>query len=380
MKAVIDFIKECCKRLSSVYSPEEALAIARRALEDIYGISRTRQMTYPDEDIPTASEKVLASKHSSPAGQGLGTQGVRVSQGAHKTDNGTLNPSDVIERLASGEPIQYIAGFEYFCGEKFNVGPGVLIPRPETEELVNLIAEDVKRDFLSGDASVPNLRTPASKTPVKCVRCPGFTDTGITSGKAGNFSPEAHRSFKIFDVCTGSGCIAWSLHKILSPRFSSRTLETYGCDISDTALQYAKGQRITLDRCWPMFLHYDVLQSVLPPSNGFSVLKSFIGKLDVIVSNPPYIAEGEKSQMHKNVLDFEPGQALFVSDEDPLLFYRKIAEMARELLYPGGKLYFEINPLFAENLKQMLKEKGFCNICIISDLTGRLRFARAEHK
>ncbi|MBQ2482617.1 MAG: hypothetical protein II511_02740, partial [Bacteroidales bacterium] len=110
MKAVIDFIKECCKRLSSVYSPEEALAIARRALEDIYGISRTRQMTYPDEDIPTASEKVLASKHSSPAGQGLGTQGVRVSQGAHKTDNGTLNPSDVIERLASGEPIQYIAG------------------------------------------------------------------------------------------------------------------------------------------------------------------------------------------------------------------------------------------------------------------------------
>lgn len=125
-----------------------------------------------------------------------------------------------------------------------------------------------------------------------------------------------------------------------------------------------------------MFLHYDVLQDVMSPSNGFSVLKSFIGKLDVIVSNPPYISEKEKSRMHRNVLDFEPGQALFVSDEDPLLFYRKIAEMARELLYPGGKLYFEINPLFAEELEQMLKDKNFQNISIMEDLSGRRRFAK----
>lgn len=330
MKAVIDFIKECCKRLSSVYSPEEALAIARRALEDIYGISRTRQLTYPDEDIPAASEKVLSSKNSSPAGQGLGTQGVRVSQGAHKTDNGTLNPSDVIERLASGEPIQYIAGFEYFCGEKFKVGPGVLIPRPETEELVTLILSDLK-----------DLKNTQNKPKVA--------------------------PFKIFDICTGSGCIAWTLHKRL---FETITLETYGCDISDTALQYAKSQKLLYSSRWPMFFKYDVL------NGDFLALKSFIGKLDVIVSNPPYIAEKEKEQMHKNVLDFEPEEALFVSDEDPLLFYRKIAEMARELLYPGGKLYFEINPLFAEELEQMLKDKNFQNISIMEDLSGRRRFAK----
>lgn len=304
MKAVIDFIKECCKRLSSVYSPEEALAIARRALEDIYGISRTRQLTYPDEEIcPNAS----------------------VSSRGRCTD-----PADIISRLESGEPIQYIAGFEYFCGEKFKVGPGVLIPRPETEELVTLILSDLK-----------DLKNTQNKPKVA--------------------------PFKIFDICTGSGCIAWTLHKRL---FETITLETYGCDISDTALQYAKSQKLLYSSRWPMFFKYDVL------NGDFLVLKSFIGKLDVIVSNPPYIAEKEKSLMHKNVLDFEPEEALFVSDEDPLLFYRKIADMARELLYPGGKLYFEINPLFAEELEQMLKDKNFQNISIMEDLSGRRRFAK----
>ncbi len=304
MKAVIDFIKECCKRLSSVYSPEEALAIARRALEDIYGISRTRQLTYPDEEIcPNAS----------------------VSSRGRCTD-----PADIISRLESGEPIQYIAGFEYFCGEKFKVGPGVLIPRPETEELVTLILSDLK-----------DLKNTQNKPKVA--------------------------PFKIFDICTGSGCIAWTLHKRL---FETITLETYGCDISDTALQYAKSQKLLYSSRWPMFFKYDVL------NGDFLVLKSFIGKLDVIVSNPPYIAEKEKSLMHKNVLDFEPEEALFVSDEDPLLFYRKIADMARELLYPGGKLYFEINPLFAEELEQMLKDKNFRNISIMEDLSGRRRFAK----
>ena len=120
-----------------------------------------------------------------------------------------------------------------------------------------------------------------------------------------------------------------------------------------------------------MFFKYDVL------NGDFLALKSFIGKLDVIVSNPPYIAEKEKALMHKNVLDFEPEEALFVSDEDPLLFYRKIAEMAQELLYPGGKLYFEINPLFAEDLRAMLQEKNFSDIQISKDLAGRQRFLSA---
>ena len=325
------FIEECKKRLSPLYPAGEISSLAVRALEDIFNISRTKQITYPDTEIGDASS--------------------------------------VISRLESGEPVQYIAGFEYFCGEKFKVGPGVLIPRPETEELVNLIAEAFERDFLPGDAGVPKYGGPESKYRGKRCQCPENQETGITFN-----SPQP---FKIFDVCTGSGCIAWSLHKLLQDAVAKRnteiSLESYGCDISETALKYAKSQRFLYGRRWPMFFRYDVL------NGDFPALKSFIGKLDIIVSNPPYIAEKEKALMHKNVLDFEPEEALFVSDEAPLLFYRKIAEMAKELLYPGGKLYFEINPLFAEDLEQMLKEKGFCNVLLVKDIRGRIRFASASY-
>lgn len=290
---VREFIDDCKRRLLPLYGKEEAASLASRALEDIFNISRTRQITYPETEIE--------------------------------------NPETVISRLESGEPIQYIAGFEYFCGEKFNVGPGVLIPRPETEELVTLILSDLK-----------DLKNTQNKPKVA--------------------------PFKIFDICTGSGCIAWTLHKRLSETI---TLETYGCDISDTALQYARSQKLLYSCRWPLFLKYDVLNGDL------NMLKSFIGKLDVIVSNPPYIAEKEKEQMHKNVLDFEPKAALFVPDSNPILFYDKIAEMARELLSPGGLLYFEINPLFADEIEQMLKEKNFQNISILEDLSGRRRFAKA---
>ena len=356
----INFINECRQRLSSIYSPEEATAIARRALEDIYSISRTRQLTYPDEEIsPAGSFQKESSFNISSADKPC----VAVSLKSKCAD-----PEKVIYRLEKGEPVQYIAGFEYFCGEKFKIGPGVLIPRPETEELVHLIAEDYERDFLQGDAGVPENRRPESKYRGKRCRCPEKQETGITFS-----SPQP---FKIFDVCTGSGCIAWSLHKILQDAVAKRnteiSLESYGCDISETALKYAKSQRYLYGRRWPMFFRYDVL------NGDFPALKSFIGKLDIIVSNPPYIAEKEKALMHKNVLDFEPEEALFVSDEDPLLFYRKISEMAQELLYPGGRLYFEINPLFAEELEQILKEKDFCNIRFISDLTSRIRFVSAN--
>lgn len=288
-----EFIDDCKKRLLPLYGKEEAASLASRALEDIFNISRTKQITYPETEI----------------GDG----------------------KNVIDRLESGEPIQYISGFEYFCNEKFKVGLGVLIPRPETEELVTLILSDLK-----------NLKITQNKPKVA--------------------------PFKIFDICTGSGCIAWTLHKKLSETI---TLETYGCDISDTALQYAKSQKLLYSSRWPMFFKYDVL------NGDFPALKSFIGKLDVIVSNPPYIAEKEKELMHKNVLDFEPKEALFVPDSNPILFYEKIAEMAKELLAPGGLLYFEINPLFADEIEQMLKKKNFQNVSILEDLSGRNRFARA---
>ena len=290
-----EFIDDCKRRLLPLYGKEEAASLASRALEDIFNISRTKQITYPETEIGDSN--------------------------------------NVIDRLASGEPIQYISGFEYFCGEKFKVGPGVLIPRPETEELVTLIISDLK-----------DLKNTQNKPKVA--------------------------PFKIFDICTGTGCIAWTLHKRLSDAI---TLETYGCDISDTALQYAKNQKLLYSSRWPMFLNYDVLNGDL------NMLKSFIGKLDVIVSNPPYIAEKEKEQMHKNVLDFEPKEALFVPDDNPILFYEKIAEMAKELLTPEGLLYFEINPLFADKIQQMLNDKNFQNISILEDLSGRRRFAKAVY-
>ena len=329
------FIEECKKRLSPLYPAGEISSLAARALEDIFSISRTHQLTYPEEEICLS------------------------------------DPEEVISRLESGEPIQYIAGFEYFCGDKFKVGPGVLIPRPETEELVNLIVEDFKKDFLPGDAGVPKSRTLESKYRGKRCLCPENHETGITFSSL--------QPFKIFDICTGSGCIAWSLHKLLENIVANNNiaLETYGCDISETALEYVQNQRFRHGRRWPMFFRYDVLQDI--SRQGFAALRSFIGKLDIIVSNPPYIAEKEKSLMHKNVLDFEPEQALFVSDEDPLLFYRKIAEMAKELLYPGGKLYFEINPLFAEELKSMLQKMGLCNVLLVKDISGKFRFASASY-
>lgn len=293
----------------------------------------------------------------------------------------SADPEEVISRLEKGEPVQYIAGFEYFCGEKFKVGPGVLIPRPETEELVNLIAKDFKRDYLSRAPGLSRMLRPGAKTPIKCSQPLPKQEARSIHG-----SPQP---FKIFDICTGSGCIAWSLHKLLQDAAENNNiaLETYGCDISETALEYAQNQRFRHGRRWPMFFRYDVLQKTKEhqesdvleddSSCGFAALKSFIGRLDIIVSNPPYIAEKEKELMHRNVLDFEPEQALFVRDEDPLLFYRKIAEMAQELLYPGGKLYFEINPLFAEGLKALLLENNFRDIRTSKDITGRNRFISA---
>lgn len=335
---VREFKDECKRRLSPLYQIGEISSLASRALEDIYGISHTRQLTYPEEEIsPTGSFQKDSSSNISSADKPCVAVSLKSKCAA---------PEEVISRLENGEPVQYIAGFEYFCGEKFKVGPGVLIPRPETEELVNLIAEETTSSWKE------NQQARSSASP-----------------------------FKIFDVCTGSGCIAWSLHKLLSGHSSNkesedcdslcRSLESYGCDISETALKYAKNQRYLYGHRWPMFFRYDVL------NGDFTALKSFIGKLDIIVSNPPYIAEKEKALMHKNVLDFEPAEALFVSDGDPLLFYRKIAGMAQELLYPGGKLYFEINPLFAEELKALLQQKNYRGICVTKDIAGRNRFISA---
>ncbi|MBP5229156.1 MAG: peptide chain release factor N(5)-glutamine methyltransferase [Bacteroidales bacterium] len=302
-----EFKDRCRERLSSLYSLEEINSLSQRVLEDIYSIPRYRQVTSPNDSL-----------------EALQTPGEQ---------NALLSPEGVIERLAQGEPVQYIAGFEYFCGEKFNVGSGVLIPRPETEELVNKIVAEAK---YHSDLNAPN-------------------------------APD--KKLVVLDLCTGSGCIAWSLWKGLP------NAKIFGCDISDAVLQYARNQHITRtdQEDKPVFFKQDIL------SNEYAEeLQNLKGKVDILVSNPPYIAESEKKLMHKNVLEFEPSTALFVTDDNPLLFYKRISELGRELLSPFGKIYLEINPLFASELKQHFEQTGYSQVHLLQDITGKQRFAVAR--
>ena len=259
-----------------------------------------------------------------------------------------------VKRLAAGEPLQYVLGYEWFCGHRFNVAPGVLIPRPETEELVREaigIAEQVQ--VMAQEASV--------------------------SG--------GQRSLSILDICTGSGCIAWSLAAAIPHA------EVWGCDISQTALQIAGSQNIFNPDGTPAqarFFECDILspqaeQMILSQcadtcTNGNSCSTSDVvasdsgcGVLDLIVSNPPYVCDSEKLQMRPNVLEHEPHLALFVPDEDPLMFYRAIAQLSGRLLKPGGALMFEINERFGQETKKILQDLGFGNCRVVQDIFGKDR-------
>jgi len=216
-----------------------------------------------------------------------------------------------LERLKRGEPLQYVIGYTPFCGLKFLVDGTVLIPRPETAELVEWVAQD------------------------------------------------ASAQGSLLDIGTGSGCIAISLaHRLLG-------WNVQGWDISDGALEKAR-ENNRLNGTDVEFRKVDILSASITDC-----------KFDVIASNPPYVLESEKSGMEKTVLDFEPHTALFVSDSDPLLFYRAIAEFGHRALNQGGKLYFEINPLKAETLKEMLQDEGYRDIELRKDIFGKQRMIKA---
>ena len=215
-------------------------------------------------------------------------------------------------RLQKGEPVQYVEGEAVFCGLTFKVGEGVLIPRPETAELVDWVINDFQ-----GAA-------PA-----------------------------------ILDVGTGSGCIAVALaHSLPSASVSA-------VDVSDTALSLA-AQNVVANG---VEVRLDKLNVLEEEPDGF---------FNVIVSNPPYICESERSNMHHNVLDFEPALALFVPDNDPLLFYRRIAVQALRHLHGGGRLYFEINERFGAETVQLLTDLGFSDVSLRPDFFGKDRMVRAS--
>lgn len=226
---------------------------------------------------------------------------------------------DAASRISAGEPVQYIIGHTPFMGLSLHVNQHVLIPRPETEELVDLIIQDLKLS----NSSEP----------------------------------------KLIDIGTGSGCIPIAIKKYVNQA------QVYALDVSVEALAVAK-QNAADNQCPVHFMLADILE--------WDIIFAEEVKFDVIVSNPPYITNSEQKGMHPNVLQFEPHLALFVEDQAPLLFYETVAAFALAHLEKGGKLYFEINRNFGQEVKDLLTKKGFKNILLKQDIHGADRMVRAS--
>lgn len=224
---------------------------------------------------------------------------------------------NIVQRLAKHEPIQYIFGKTDFYGFEFQVTPSVLIPRPETEELVEMIVHE-------------------------------YDD----------------KSIEILDIGTGSGCIAITLKKLL------KKADVSAIDVSPEALKIA--ERNAMNNRVSIFFYE---RNILDPHRAADSLED---EFDVIVSNPPYVMEKEKTEMEKNVLDYEPSLALFVPDNDPLIFYRNIARFAEQKLKKRGYLYLEINSKLGNEVVEMLRRLEFKNVELIQDLSGNDRFVKAQ--
>jgi release factor glutamine methyltransferase len=254
----------------------------------------------------------------------------------------------LLEQLKQEIPIQYLLGKTNFCGLDFDVNPDVLIPRPETEELVDWIIKSRKSEVGSGKWSLDKL--------------------GMTVGS---------QKIKILDIGTGSGCIAISLAKSLE------NATVFAIDISEKALATAQ-KNAEINKVEVNFIHVNILNindlEQLPTSHCHPELVEgpLPTQFDIIVSNPPYVRELEKIEIKKNVLDFEPHLALFVSDNDALIFYKKIAELAQKSLNPNGKLFFEINQYLGQEMMDLLRKMNFKNIELRKDIYGNVRMIKAE--
>lgn len=273
MQKVRQIWEETAKQLEKVYDQREAQTIAYYLLEDMFQVKKASILANEAQHI---DEQELAL---------------------------------LVERLQHHEPIQYVTGRADFYGRRFTVKPGVLIPRPETEELVHAIVQN----------------NPKGKP-------------------------------KILEVGVGSGCLAITL-----------ALETQGTivgtDVSPEALaiakQNARDHQVTIS-----FFEHDVLTSDLPEH-----------ALDVLVSNPPYIPLDDQKEMSRNVLGYEPSIALFVPDDDPMVFYRRISELGLQSLKEGGEIYFEIHERLGEQVCQTLVQQGYKDVKIIKDMQGKDRVA-----
>ena len=300
--------EELWHRLTPLYEAGEAKAIVRWVLDVRFGLSWTEILCGKVTELSAHDQTELEK---------------------------------IMQRLEKGEPIQYIIGVTDFFGRQFHVAPGVLIPRPETEELCRWILASDKHGLT---------RT--------------FRESLHQSDAEVRISP-SQSDANILDIGTGSGCIAITLALELPDA------KVTAWDISDDALRIAADNAKSLGAN-VTFEHRDILEKSLT-----SHLSPLTPQFDLIVSNPPYICEKEKSTMERNVLDHEPHLALFVPDDDPLLFYRAIAQYAVEALKPQGSLFFELNPLYADDLAQELSMMSYHDISIRRDQFSKPRFLKA---
>ncbi len=272
------FIEYAHNQLATLYPETEVSAIVSHLIQSVTGFSRTQLLLHKNSELSPENRSELSAK---------------------------------LQQLENGEPLQYVLCETEFYGLPFKVTPAVLIPRPETEELVDLILRENKQENLS-----------------------------------------------VLDIGTGSGCIAISLSKNL------RSANVEAWDVSTDALNVAKANA-ELNHQSVQFQQVDVLRE-----------KTSDKQYDVIVSNPPYVCDSEAAEMHRNVLEYEPHLALFVPDNDPLLFYRRITELATNLLSPGGKLYFEINAAYGKQTADLLSNNGFDAVEIVKDIFGKERIVK----
>ena len=270
-------IEQLRNGLAGVAEPQEVQAMIRVICEDVFNYDQVDVALRQDSELPEFAQGRIA---------------------------------DIISRLQRHEPLQYIVGTARFHGHCFKVTPAVLIPRPETEQLVDLIVDE----------------NPGS-------------------------------DLRVLDMGTGSGCIAISLARAL------KFPQVDALDVSRDALEVARANAADL-KVKVRFFESDML-APQPPA-----------RYDIIVSNPPYICWSEREAMEPNVLDYEPGQALFVPDNDPLLFYKAIVPYAAQSLERGGRLYLEINRRFGAEVKHLLEDNGFDEVRIIDDSYGNPRFVK----
>lgn len=285
-KTVEEVMRGARNRLAAAYGEREASAMVDEMMWRIKGWNRTATIIHGNETV-------------------TGYLSARVDA--------------TVEQLLAGEPIQYIFGRAQFYGLDFAVNGATLIPRPETAQLVDMIADRYRKSI----------------------------------------------DLRVLDLGTGSGCIALALGRTLP-----FTREITAVDISKKALEVAR-QNATDLKVKATFICGDMLA-------GDFADRYLYRKYDIIVSNPPYIAQHEAAAMERNVLDHEPHTALFVPDDDPLLFYRAIARIASECLEDKGTLFLEINPLFAKELAAMLREHGFQDVDIEKDMQKADRFIIAK--